>query len=76
MRRRRCTVGFETSSTAAIVQKQIKAKKTLAEIKAAGLPAEWKEWGSGFIKTDDWIETIYNSPTQKAPDHPVDKTHH
>jgi glyoxylase-like metal-dependent hydrolase (beta-lactamase superfamily II) len=62
--------------TAAIVQKQIKAKKTLAQIKTAGLPAEWKEWGSGFIKTDDWIEAIYNSLTQKMPDHPVDKTHH
>ncbi|HEY2295384.1 MAG TPA: MBL fold metallo-hydrolase [Thermoanaerobaculia bacterium] len=62
--------------TTAIVQKQIKAKKTLAQIQAAGLPAEWKEWGSGFIKTDDWIEAIYNSLTQKMPDHPVDKTHH
>lgn len=62
--------------TAAIVQKQIKAKKTLAQMKADGLPAEWKEWGSGFIKTDDWIETLYNSLTKKMPDHPVNTTHH
>ena len=46
------------------------------QIKAAGLPAEWKEWGSGFIKTDDWVETIYNSLTKKMPDHPVNTKHH
>ncbi|MFL6196366.1 MAG: MBL fold metallo-hydrolase [Thermoanaerobaculia bacterium] len=62
--------------TTAVVQKGIKAKKTLEQLKAAGLPDEWKEWGSGFIKTDLWIETVYNSLTQTKPDHPVDKTHH
>jgi glyoxylase-like metal-dependent hydrolase (beta-lactamase superfamily II) len=62
--------------TAAIVQKQIKARKTLAQIQAAGLSAEWKEWGSGFIDTKTWIETIYNSMTKKMPDHPVDTKHH
>ena len=63
-------------ATTAIVQKQIKAKKTLAQIQAEGLPAEWKEWGSGFIDTKTWIETIYNSLTKKMPDHPVNTTHH
>ncbi|MFL6260028.1 MAG: MBL fold metallo-hydrolase [Thermoanaerobaculia bacterium] len=62
--------------TAAIVQKQIKARKTLEQIQAAGLPAEWKEWGSGFIDTKTWIETIYNSMTKKMPDQAGDKTHH
>jgi cyclase len=62
--------------TTAIVQKQIKAKKTLAQIQAAGLPAEWKEWGSGFIKTDVWIETIYNSLTRKMPAEPASTKHH
>jgi cyclase len=62
--------------TTAVVQKGIAARKTLAQLKAAGLPDEWKEWGSGFIKTDVWIETVYNSLTQAKPDHPVDKTHH
>jgi glyoxylase-like metal-dependent hydrolase (beta-lactamase superfamily II) len=61
--------------TTGIVQKGMKAGKTLAQLKAAGLPAEWKEWGSGFIKTDTWIETIYNSLSKKT-DHPADKTHH
>jgi hypothetical protein len=29
------------------------------------LPDKWKEWGSGFIKTDRWLETIYNDATKK-----------
>jgi cyclase len=37
------------------------AKKTLAQIKSEGLPTEWKSWGEGFIKTDQWIELIYTS---------------
>lgn len=52
--------------TTAIVQKGIKGKKTLEQLQAAGLPAEWKEWGSGFIDTRAWIETVYDSLT-KAP---------
>ena len=28
------------------------------QIKAAGLPEEWKPWGGGFINTDRWIETL------------------
>jgi len=47
--------------TTAIVRKETAAGKTLAQIKAAGLPDEWKTWGTGFIKTDRWIETIFNS---------------
>ena len=42
-----------------IVRKKMAAGKTLAQIKAEGLPEEWKAWGTGFIKTDLWIETIY-----------------
>ena len=43
------------------VQTQRAAGKTLVEIKAAGVPAKWKSWGNGFIKTDRWLETIYSS---------------
>lgn len=64
------------TETTAIVQQGIKAKKTLAQLKAAGLPEQWKEWGSGFIKTDVWIETIYNSLTKKMPAEPASTTHH
>ncbi|HEX8161619.1 MAG TPA: MBL fold metallo-hydrolase [Pyrinomonadaceae bacterium] len=52
-------------ATTDIVRKQIAAGKTLAEIKAAGLPDEWKTWGSGFIKTDRWIETVHRSLTSR-----------
>src|SRR5689334_15610267 len=51
--------------TTEIVRKQIAAKKTLDQIKKEGLPAEWKPWGEGFIKTDVWIELVYRSLTQK-----------
>ncbi len=44
-----------------IVQTGMKRKKTLDEIKRAGLPEKYKEFGSGFIKNDVWIETIYKS---------------
>ncbi|MFC1733321.1 MBL fold metallo-hydrolase [candidate division KSB1 bacterium] len=33
----------------------------LEQIKAAGLPDRYNDWGSGFITTERWIETIYNS---------------
>ncbi len=47
--------------TTAYVRKEIQAGKTLEQLKTGGLPAEWKTWGTGFINTERWIETIYNS---------------
>jgi cyclase len=47
--------------TTDVVRKKVAGKKTLAQIKTEGLPAEWKSWGEGFVKTDQWIELIYNS---------------
>jgi glyoxylase-like metal-dependent hydrolase (beta-lactamase superfamily II) len=44
-----------------VVRKQTVAGKTLEQIKAGGLPETWKSWGTGFIKTDQWIELIYRS---------------
>jgi hypothetical protein len=52
-------------TTTGIVQQKIKAGKTLDQIKSEGLPDEWKSWGTGFVKTDRWIETIYRSFTAK-----------
>jgi cyclase len=43
----------------------MKKKQTLDEIKKAGLPEKYKEWGSGFIKTDSWIEIVYRSYSKK-----------
>jgi len=51
--------------TTEIVRGKIKAGKTLDQIKSEGLPAEWAPWGTGFIKTDRWVETIYRSLTAK-----------
>ena len=47
--------------TTLIVRKSMKEGKTLDEIKKAGLPEKFKEAGSGFIKSDTWIETVYKS---------------
>jgi glyoxylase-like metal-dependent hydrolase (beta-lactamase superfamily II) len=47
--------------TTDIVRKQKQAGKTLEQIKAQGLPAEWNSWGTDFIKTPQWIELIYKS---------------
>ena len=43
------------------VRKRVAAGKSLADIKAAGFPDEWKSWGTGFISMDRWIETIHRS---------------
>lgn len=48
-------------STSALIQQQIKAGKSLDEVKADGLPSEWDSWGGGFIKTNVWIEVVYTS---------------
>jgi glyoxylase-like metal-dependent hydrolase (beta-lactamase superfamily II) len=61
-------------TTTDIVRRQIGAGKTLEQIKAAGLPDEWKAWGSGFIKTDRWIETVHRSLTNQKGAR--DTTHH
>jgi cyclase len=51
--------------TSKIVQDGMKKKKTLDELKKAGFPEKFKEAGSGFIKTEQWIETIYKSYSKK-----------
>ena len=51
--------------TSRIVQDAMKKNMTLDEIKKAGLPEKYKEWGSGFIKTDLWIEILYRSYSKK-----------
>lgn len=48
-----------------LIQDAMKAGKTLDEIKKAGLPENYKEAGSGFIKTDMWIEIVYRSYSKK-----------
>jgi len=51
--------------TVGIVIKSIAAGKSQEEIKTAGLPEKWESFGTGFINTGRWIETIYSSATKK-----------
>ena len=51
--------------TSDIVRQKISSGKTLEQIKTEGLPDEWKSWGTGFIKTDLWLEIVYKSLTAK-----------
>ncbi len=51
--------------TAKIVQDAMKAGRSLDEIKKAGFPEKYKEAGSGFVKTDFWIDTIHRSYSMK-----------
>lgn len=51
--------------TTDIVRQKIAAGKTLDQIKTESLPDEWKSWGSGFIKTEMWLEIVYRSLTAK-----------
>ena len=51
--------------TTDIVRKKMRAHKTLAQIKAEGLPDEWKPWGAGYIKTEMWLELVYTSLSAK-----------
>ena len=53
------------TETTEIVRKRMAAGKTLDQIKADGLPDEWKPWGMGFIKTDVWLELVYNGLAAK-----------
>ena len=47
--------------TTEIVRKEIRSGQGLEAIKDAGLPGEWQSWGTGFISTDRWLETIFRS---------------
>ncbi|MGD9629747.1 MAG: MBL fold metallo-hydrolase [Pyrinomonadaceae bacterium] len=48
-----------------VVTDAMKAGRSLDEITKAGLPDKFKEAGSGFIKTDQWIATVYRSYSMK-----------
>lgn len=47
--------------TTGIVRERMKAGKSKEQIVAEGLPEKWKDWGSGFIKADFWLQTVYDS---------------
>ncbi len=51
--------------TTDVVRKRIADGMTIEPCKSEGLPEEWKSWGNGFIKTDLWIECVFDSLTRK-----------
>jgi len=51
--------------TSTAVQAGIKKGKTLDQLKQEKVLAKWDSWGQSFIKTDMFIEILYDSLTQK-----------
>ena len=51
--------------TSAAVQAGINKKKTLAQLKQEKVLAKWDSYGQGFIKTDLFIEILFDSLTKK-----------
>ena len=51
--------------TSNIVQAEMKKGRSVADIKKTGLPEKYATWGSGFIKTDMWIEIVHRSYSKK-----------
>ena len=49
------------ADSADLVRKQMKAGKTLDEIKAAGVPDNLAAWAKGFLKAPQWLELVYRS---------------
>lgn len=53
------------TETTSLVKKAVAEGKTLDQIKSAGVPDTWKDWGNGFINTARWLETLYTDATRK-----------
>ena len=51
--------------TTDLVKKAMADGKTVADVKTAGVPDKYKEWGSGFINASRWLEIAYNSLSTK-----------
>jgi glyoxylase-like metal-dependent hydrolase (beta-lactamase superfamily II) len=49
--------------TSAAVQKGIDSKQTVEQMKQAKVLAQWDKFSGGFINSDAFIETLYNSLT-------------
>jgi glyoxylase-like metal-dependent hydrolase (beta-lactamase superfamily II) len=49
--------------TTAVVQKALTEHKTLEQMKQEKILDPWSKWSGDFVKTDAFIETLYNSLT-------------
>lgn len=52
--------------TTRIVRERMERGMELDAVQEAGLPPEWDGWGTGFISTDRWLETVYRSLSRTA----------
>jgi glyoxylase-like metal-dependent hydrolase (beta-lactamase superfamily II) len=52
--------GTMLKDTLAAVQAGVAAGKTAEQLKSEKVLAAWDSWGTGFIKADRWIDTIYD----------------
>ena len=51
-----------------LVKGKLAAGKTLEQVKAEGMPEKYKSWGEGFMKTDQWLTTVYQGLSGQKPD--------
>jgi cyclase len=51
--------------TTDVVRRAIDSGRTLKQIQNEGLPPEWTDWGSGYITTSAWLETVYRSLAER-----------
>ena len=51
--------------TSAAVQKALEEHKSLEQMKQEKILEPWKKWSGGFLDSDKFIETLYNSFTGK-----------
>ena len=51
--------------TLAVVDKGVKQGKSLEQLQKETVLAPWEKWSGGFVKTDTWLETLYNDLTGK-----------
>jgi hypothetical protein len=46
-------------ATSQIVEKEIAAGKTLAQVQNEGLPQKWKSWAAPTLGVNRWLEILY-----------------
>ena len=54
--------------TTDMVREKMAGGRSLEQIQAEGVPAEWESWGSGFVNTERWLATVYQSLSSGAGD--------
>ncbi len=52
--------------TLAVVEKGVKAGKTLDQLKQENVLAPWQKWNGDFITSEQWLITLYNDLTGKS----------